>query len=354
MATQQLGLFGVSPEQIMQTRADTDYERNLAAVQLTPMQQGNLMMRQGASELGRAGAGLLGIEDPQMQAAKEAQALASQFDVSTAAGLKELTLALQQRAQQTGNQALASLIPQAAAAYQKAALNEATVTAKLREKVPAAEEEAKRVRYEELVKQLGPQAGAMAFFKEMQAAKEGVAKAGVAPAVKAAGNISGTVSAYQATVKPYTETVDAAETTVSLINEAQKTQNPTAYEGARVQLARAVGNSSLSRKDIEAAGGDPSIAGKITNTTSELFTGIPTEATMRDIARAANIVKKAAEMKKDKITLQQRDIAKAEFGMNEETLNRQFPLSAKAGGKASAPEVKTLDWNTYQVPSVKK
>lgn len=349
MATQQ-GLFGVSPEQLMQGRADQDYARNLQAVQLTPMQQGNLMLRQGASELGRVGGSLLGIEDPQLQAAKEAQSLASQFDVSTAAGLKDLTMALQQRAQQTGNQALASLIPQAAAAYQKAALNEATIADKLEKKTPAAEEQAKRVRYDELVEKLGPQAGAMAFFKEMQAAKEGVAKAGVAPAVKAAGNISGVVSAYQGTVKPYTETIDAAETTVSLINEAQKTANPTAYEGARVQLARAVGNSSLSRRDIEAAGGDPSIAGKITNTTSELFTGIPTEATLRDIARAANIVKKAAQIKKDKITMQQRDIAESEFGLNKDALDRQFPLSPKAGGKASATEVKTLDWNTYAAP----
>lgn len=350
MATQQLGLFGVSPEQIMQSREEEDYARNLAAVKLTPMEQGNLMMRQGASQLGRAGASLLGIEDPQVQAAKEAQALAGQFDLTSAAGLKELTLALQQRAQQTGNQALASLIPQAAQAYQKAALNEATVKQKTRENVPAAEEESKRVRYKQLVDELGPQKGAQAFLKELEASKEKVAKAGVAPTVKAAGNISGVVSAYQGTVKPYTETIDAAETTVSLINEAQKTANPTAYEGARVQLARAVGNSSLSRRDIEAAGGDPSIAGKITNTTSELFTGIPTEATLRDIARAANIVKKAAQMKKDTITMQQRDIAKSEFGMDKDALDRQFPLSPKAGGKASATEVKTLDWNTYAAP----
>lgn len=353
MATQQLGLFGVSPEQLLQTRADTDYERNLAAVQLTPMQQGNLMMRQGASELGRVGAGLLGIEDPQMQAAKEAQALASQFDISTSKGLKELTLALQQRAQQTGNQALASLIPQAAAAYQKAALNEATVTAKLREKVPAAEEEAKRVRYEELVKQLGPQAGAMAFFKEMQAAKEGVAKAGVAPTVKAAGNISGVVSAYQATVKPYTETIDAADKVIANLNEAAGNTNSVAFSTARTQMARAGGDSTLSRKDIEAAGADPSLAGKILNTGSELFTGVPTKETMRDMARAANVLKKLSQMKKDAITMQQRDIAESEFGMDKEKLDRQFPLSAKAGGKASAPEVKTLNWDDFAAPKNK-
>lgn len=351
MATQQQGLFGVSPEQLMQSRADTDYARNLQAVQLTPMQQGNLMMRQGASELGRAGASMLGIEDPELQAAKEAQALAGQFDLTSSAGLKDLTLALQQRAQQTGNQALASLIPQAAAAYQKAAKNEADITAKLRENPLDANKEALRTRYDELVTKLGPQKGAKAFLDELQAGKEKVSAAGVTPTVKAAGNISGVVSAYQATVKPYTETVDAAETTVSLINEAQKTQNPTAYEGARVQLARAVGNSSLSRKDIEAAGGDPSIAGKIVNTTSELFTGIPGETTLRDIARAANIVKKAAEMKKDKITMQQRDIAKAEFGMESDALDRQFPLSAKAGGKGATPTVKTLDWNQFAAPT---
>ena len=41
----EIGLFGVSPEQLSQSREAADYARNLAAVQLTPMQQSNLMLR---------------------------------------------------------------------------------------------------------------------------------------------------------------------------------------------------------------------------------------------------------------------------------------------------------------------
>jgi hypothetical protein len=88
-------LFGVSPEMLQQARAQRDYARNLQAVQLTPMQQGNLMLRQGATELGNAGMGLLGVEDPEMQKVTAIKQLSSQFDLTSAAGMRDFARALQ-------------------------------------------------------------------------------------------------------------------------------------------------------------------------------------------------------------------------------------------------------------------
>ena len=90
------GLFGVSPEALQRSRAQQDYARNLQAVQLTPMQQGNLMLRQGATELGNVGMGLLGIEDPEMQKVTAIKQLSSQFDLTTPTGMREFAGALQQ------------------------------------------------------------------------------------------------------------------------------------------------------------------------------------------------------------------------------------------------------------------
>lgn len=89
------GLFGVSPEALQRSRAQQDYARNLQAVQLTPMQQGNLMLRQGASELGNVGMGLLGVEDPEMQKVTAIKQLSSQFDLASPQGMRDFARALQ-------------------------------------------------------------------------------------------------------------------------------------------------------------------------------------------------------------------------------------------------------------------
>jgi hypothetical protein len=119
-------LFGVSPEMLTQSRAAQDYARNLQAVKLTPMQQGNLMLRQGATELGNVGTGLLGIEDPEMQKVSAIKQLSSQFDLTSPTGMREFAGALQQIAP---NESM-----MAAKRADEMAVSAATVTQKTRER----------------------------------------------------------------------------------------------------------------------------------------------------------------------------------------------------------------------------
>jgi hypothetical protein len=170
-------LFGVSPEMLQRSRAQQDYARNLQAVQLTPMQQGNLMLRQGASELGNAGMGLLGIEDPEMQKVTTIKQLSSQFDLTSPTGMREFARALQQIAPQEAMMAAkrADEMSQAGALRTKT-LAEAQKA--MTEKVPAADEESKRIRLNQLMTQLGPEEGARAFQQEQLEGKKSVAKAG--------------------------------------------------------------------------------------------------------------------------------------------------------------------------------
>ena len=120
------GIFGVSPEMLQQSRAAQDYARNLQAVKLTPMQQGNLMLRQGASEIGNIGMGLLGVEDPEMQKVSAIKQLSSQFDLTSPQGMREFARALQQIAP---NEAM-----MAAKRADEMAVSAATVTQKTRER----------------------------------------------------------------------------------------------------------------------------------------------------------------------------------------------------------------------------
>ena len=136
MATIQPSLFGYDPTELNQAnqqRWATMYGQSGSPYEKIGMALG---------QLGTAGIqGLFNIQDPALVANKEATALASQFDLNTAAGLKEYTTALQQRAQETGSPQLAAIVPRAAAEYQKAALAEATIEQKTREKaVPTGEQ----------------------------------------------------------------------------------------------------------------------------------------------------------------------------------------------------------------------
>lgn len=126
------GIFGVSPEMLQQSRAAQDYARNLQAVKLTPMQQGNLMLRQGASEIGNIGMGLLGVEDPEMQKVSAIKQLSSQFDLTSSEGMREFARALQPIAPNESMLAV-KRADEMAATTGKAALTEAQTVKALRE-----------------------------------------------------------------------------------------------------------------------------------------------------------------------------------------------------------------------------
>lgn len=348
------GLFGITPEMYQQNKQQQQMAEAIKMGSLTPEQFVGTQAYRGGQAAGNVLGGLMGVEDPQLQAIRGAQSVVSKYDINTSAGLKSITQELQQLAQSTGNSAYMGMAQDSAKKYQATLLNEAAVAQKTREHAitPQNQAEANKLtalqaKYPATVEGRAQAADEFATWKSEFKQKEAAAGA-----VKPASNISSAVKDYQGTVKPYTDTMDAAETVISLLNEAATGSNPTAFEGARVQLAKAMGDGKLSRKDIEAAGGDPSIAGMLTDKTSVLFTGTPSKETMREMARASNILKKAAQVKKDTLTMQQRDIAEKEFNFTPEQLDRQFPLTpkpAKLPPAGTSPK-KVMTWEEFTRP----
>lgn len=90
------GLFGINPSALQRARQEAAFNEDYKSVQLTPIQQGNLMLRQGARALGEGLAPLLGGQDPEMAKATMARQLASQFDITSAEGLRQYASALAQ------------------------------------------------------------------------------------------------------------------------------------------------------------------------------------------------------------------------------------------------------------------
>lgn len=97
------GLFGPSASQIGQERYDTGYAQDVKAVQLDPLQQANLALRQGGRGIAQGAiAPMLGVQDVELQAQSIATQLASQFDLSSPSGMTKFAQALREKAQETG------------------------------------------------------------------------------------------------------------------------------------------------------------------------------------------------------------------------------------------------------------
>jgi hypothetical protein len=102
------GLFGVTPQSLMQQQQQGINAEALQYAQLDPFQRATAGFYKAGAQIPGAVAGMMGVQDPQLAAATTAQKLAGQFDTSTAEGLQGLSRALLQAGQQTGNPLLAN------------------------------------------------------------------------------------------------------------------------------------------------------------------------------------------------------------------------------------------------------
>jgi hypothetical protein len=90
------GLFGIDPAMLQQQQQTAASQRAFNYANLSAPEQGQYGAYVGGSMLGQAAQGLMGVQDPMMQKATMAKQLASQFDITTASGLRQYAQALAQ------------------------------------------------------------------------------------------------------------------------------------------------------------------------------------------------------------------------------------------------------------------
>jgi hypothetical protein len=147
------GLFGMTPQSYQQAQNANEMDIAASFAKMKPEEQISFGAFRAGQQLGKAGMSLLGVQDPQLEALTNIQGILGQYDSTTSAGLKQMYGALMQKAQETNNPAYARMAQETATKYQSTLLNEANVTAKTREQLPAI---AKLQSYREtLVKQFG-------------------------------------------------------------------------------------------------------------------------------------------------------------------------------------------------------
>lgn len=335
---------GMPPEQAIQ------YLRDAQAQQFAQMPVQQQLAANVGKYAGRVGQGLLraaGVEDPMLAQASKMRDLATQFDTSTADGMMQYAKALQ-----SVNPALAQ---QAATKSREMALTEARITAEKalatqrgREK-EAADPKAQFARanadkftpeslqtfmdsgkYSDLKpltkeeKGVKPPADFLAVAVELgfgekdkigsysseqvkainqtildrstRKASAGATNVQVGvPGLKDAPDVLGFRKTLNEVVKPYRDSINAADNAISLINEGLKTGNFAAVAAAQRGLAKASGETQISAADVKAFGGDPSLIGSIADVTSRLVTGTPTADTLKKMRTVAQIMKKKNE-----------------------------------------------------------
>ena len=125
-------LFGIDPAALQQQRAATDTAQAFRFAQLDPLQRANMAIYQGSAGIGRGVSQLLG-GDEEMNRATQVRKLASQFDMTSADGLRQFAQAVSQFAPDVAQQAIRRS-DEIVTTGLKQAESIATTQAKLREK----------------------------------------------------------------------------------------------------------------------------------------------------------------------------------------------------------------------------
>lgn len=206
-------------------------------------------------------------------------------------------------------------------------------------------------RFAELTPQQQKQVNNMVDAEKQKTAEKGAPKLYMPGQTKEGPKgISGFRNEVIQSIKPFRDTVTATDNALQNINDAINTNNFISFNAARVQLAKALGDSTLSRRDIEQAGGDPSLIGGFFDATSRLFTGTPTADTQKKIRDTLKAIRKVARTKANAELDVQRKLGKR-AGYEQEDIDMafdfpEFKREALPANAAPAPgSGRVVDYN---------
>jgi hypothetical protein len=164
---------------------------------------------------------------------------------------------------------------------------------------------------------------------------------GVSPVIKQATDIAGQMSSFQKLTEPQREMLRSAETAKSMINEAAKANNSQAWEAARTQVAKAIGESKLSNEDIRRTGVDPRLVQGALDWVNKKIEGVPNQDIMKQLFVVASLLEKTSTDRINATATQARNVARS-VGM-EGDIDLLFPT---VGSGTSQGNV--VDWSTLK------
>ena len=368
-------LFGITPEALQASRDAALRQQASQYAQLDPFQRASASIYQGANQLGGAVGGMLGGQDPEMMRIKQRQQLLQGVNPSDAASLIQAA----QRANDMGDYGAAQEFAAKARSVQidtaKLASEQALTNQRNREKLAAGLDEkvfaalaakatpasvkaaqdagndigllqvpenVKVSTYGQILKDAGIPEGSPEFQKQMQAFAaaelestrkgKGTTITNLLPGVKGAGDLVGLRSEINKTAKPFRDAVNAADEAITLADNVLETGNFASAASLARSLAKASGETQLSKQDVAAFGGDPSLVGRVSDLVSGLTKGVPTADTTRKLKSLAILLKKKNEALENNEIKQLQGTARMSGLYTEDQIKNVFTLRGATQG----------------------
>jgi len=130
-------------------------------------------------------------------------------------------------------------------------------------------------------------------------------------------DIAKTEKAIRETVEPQLKTVTSVNSALATLDLAKRENNPSAFNATKVQLAKSLGDTTISAADIKNAGGDPSVFGSLRDAASTAVFGTPGNPTLDDVKKTLLALRKVAKKQAtDTLDRQKRLAQSATFNDN--------------------------------------
>lgn len=146
------------------------------------------------------------------------------------------------------------------------------------------------------------------------------------------------------TIDPYVKAYNTASTSETMFDQALQ-GNFQGWRAAITQLAKSVGDSQISAREIEAYGLDPSLVGSIVDKANVLLTGTPSRDTILGAKKIATAIKDINQQRSRKEQEVYLDLATKAEGYTPES-RRYFDLPMLAPGTDTGTNQKTTSRGT--------
>ena len=336
------GLFGMTPESYQDTRQQLEQAQALQQAQLDPYAAVNYMAARAGQQLGRGIGGLLGGQDPQLQIISARNAVMREVDPnnpeSIMAGAQKLAQVDPEGATRLANYAREAQvkITQATRNLREArglsvgqdvlkAETEAAYRAAIREikgREPTPENVNALQVYEDklaaltrtkeaapldiqkaqdyrkaLIKEGAPATQIAEVDRYIKGLEGGRGTTVTMPEIKLPTDINALARGYEEAIKDDVNVKNLSFNAKGLINQAATSNNPSAWEAARTQVAKAVGEGKLSNEDIARTGVDPTLIGGVRDWIDKKVTGVPDQKTQQALYVVASYLEKNASQR---------------------------------------------------------
>lgn len=322
------GLFGPQPWELQQQQQQALQQQAMQYAQMAPLQRATAGMYQAGGQIGAIGAEAAGWETPQMRQAKQQQAIMAEGGMNlTPEGLRAKAkrfldmgdqrtafMLMQYAQQQEAEQQEMALKRAQELAQLKKAQSEASPLAKLSPKDYTPESWAEYVQTGDTSKlraidkpeappasyrewQLAGSPGTFAEWLATSQARKAPQITNVMPGTEKPIDVSKMRNEVMQSIRRPLDTLQFADTALATLDLSIQANNPSAFQSARVNLAKAAGDANISIREIEAAGGDPSLFGALTDRVSVWTTGTPSIDTQKKMKATIEAIREVASRK---------------------------------------------------------